>query len=96
MDSIKSIIGNKYQSNNDKLEFSFNEALKDETFKKVVSTIKLPKKEIMKHTSKIEDTVKELKNCSNCKNIFECKNSVLGHVYYPSSINDAVIFSNDP
>lgn len=96
MDSIKSIIGNKYQSNNDKLEFSFNEALKDETFKKVVSTIKLPKKEIMKHTSKIEDTVKELKNCSNCKNIFECKNSVLGHVYYPSSINDAVIFSYVP
>ena len=45
MDSLKNIIGNKYQSNNDKLEFSFNEALKDETFKKVVGTLKLSKNE---------------------------------------------------
>ena len=96
MDSIKSIIGNKYRNNNDNLEYSFNEALKDETFKKVVSTIKLPKKEIMKHTSKIEDTVLELKNCSNCQNIFECKNSVSGYVYYPSSINDSLVFSYVP
>ena len=96
MDSMKDLIKNTYRTNIDKLEYDFNKAMENEKFKKVVGTLKTSKKEIMKHTSKIEDTVRELNNCANCKNIFECKNMVEGYVYYPIVENDNVVFCYMP
>lgn len=96
MDSMKDLIKNTYRTNIDKLEYDFNQAMENEKFKKVVSTLKISKKEIMKHTSKIEDTVHELNNCANCKNIFECKNMVEGYVYYPIVENDNIVFCYMP
>lgn len=96
MDSMKDLIKNTYRTNIDKLEYDFNKAMENEKFKKVVGTLKTSKKEIMKHTSKIEDTVRELNNCVNCKNIFECKNTVEGYVYYPIVENDNVVFCYMP
>lgn len=96
MDSMKDLIKNTYRTNIDKLEYDFNQAMENEKFKKVVGTLKTSKKEIMKHTSKIEDTVRELNNCVNCKNIFECKNTVEGYVYYPIVENDNVVFCYMP
>ena len=96
MDSMKDLIKNTYRTNIDKLEYDFNQAMENEKFKKVVGTLKISKKEIMKHTSKIEDTVRELNNCANCKNIFECKNMVEGYVYYPIVENDNIVFCYMP
>jgi len=96
MDSMKDLIKNTYRTNIDKLEYDFNQAMENRKFKKVVGTLKTSKKEIMKHTSKIEDTVRELNNCANCKNIFECKNMVEGYVYYPIVENDNVVFCYMP
>ena len=50
----------------------------------------------MKHTTKIEDTVCELNNCANCKNIFECKNEVNGYVYYPQKNENDIEFCYIP
>ena len=96
MNSMKDLIKNTYRTNIDRLEYDFNQAMENEKFKKVVGTLKTSKKEIMKHTSKIEDTVRELNNCVNCKNIFECKNTVEGYVYYPIVENDNVVFCYMP
>lgn len=78
------------------LESSFDEALNDETFKKIVSKIKLPKDELIKYTSLIKDSSIELKNCAGCKNIMECKNNICGYVYYPDVEQDNLTFSYVP
>jgi len=96
MNGIKEILKDTYRTNQDKLEYDFNKAMEDSQFKKVVGTLKTSKKEIMKHTTKIEDTVSELKNCANCKNILECKNTVNGHVYYPVVEQDRLVFCYMP
>lgn len=96
MDNMKEIIEKKYYMNFDKLELEFNKSMEEDNFKKIVSSLRISNKELMKHTSKIEDTVMELKNCKKCKNILECKNNVEGHVYYPIIENDEIIFCYIP
>ena len=50
----------------------------------------------MKNTSKLENTVCELKNCSKCKALDACKNEIQGHVYYPTKVNDNIEFIYKP
>lgn len=96
MDSISKVINNKYRSYEDKLEYDFNKAMEDDKFNKVASSLKISKKEIMKHTTKIETTVSELNNCSKCKNLFMCKNAVSGYVYYPVVENEQLVMCYMP
>lgn len=96
MKEIKDVIQNNYRFNNIDLERNFDNEMEDDTFKKIVSKIKLPKDEIIKYTSLIKDSSLELKNCANCKNIMECKNSVVGHVYYPEAQEENIVFSYVP
>lgn len=78
------------------LELSFNEALKDEDFKKFVSKIKLPREELIKYTSQLEESFHEYRNCSKCKSIHECKNKVPGYAYLPKIVNDKLQFNYVP
>jgi len=78
------------------LEKNFNEAMKQENFKKLIEHVKLTKEEAMKKTSKLEDTVKELEHCQNCKGLFECKNSFLGHVSMPKKNEEGIYFTYAP
>ena len=96
MESMANIIKDKYHKVDDKLEHDFNIAMEDKVFNKVVKGLKTSKKEIMKHTTQIEETVLELSNCSKCKNILMCKNSVNGHVYYPDVVDDKVVMCYIP
>ena len=97
MKSLSETIKGKYFNDNHKLEENFDKLLREnDTFKKLVSKIKLPKEELMKYTSKLEDSTKELDNCKNCKNILECKNSYTGHVCYPDILNDNLVFDYIP
>ena len=96
MKDIKSMIKEQDRFLDTKLESNFDEACKDDTFKKIVSKCKLPKEELIKYTSLFEDSAHDLKNCANCKNILECKNTVTGYVYYPSIENDNLVFSYVP
>lgn len=96
MKEVKDLIVNRNPFSVNELESYFDESLEDNTFKKVVSKIKLPKGELIKYTSLIKDSCKELKNCEKCPNIMECKNTVTGHVYYPSVEQDTLVFSYVP
>ena len=96
MKGIKDVIQNNYRFNNIDLERNFDKEMEDDTFKKVVSKIKLPKEEMIKYTSLIKDSSLELKNCANCKNIMECKNGICGYVYYPSVEQGNLVFSYVP
>ena len=95
MKETKNII-NKYSFDRYELERNFDIEMEDETFKKLVSKLKLSKDELIKYTSRIKDASLELKNCANCKNIMECKNSICGYVYYPSVLQDNLVFSYVP
>lgn len=75
------------------LEEKYVLALKNPDFAYVVSKVDLPDEELMKHTSKIEASALELKNCKNCPGIDHCKNKVSGLVYYPSVENGRVRFN---
>jgi len=96
MKGVKNIIDDKYKLNNYALEMNFDKAMEDETFRKIVSKLKLSKETLIKYTSSIEDSARELKKCAKCKNIMECKNTVTGHVYYPNILQDNIVFSYIP
>ena len=83
----------EFQVKNKSLDFYYQEALKDERFLRLVKTLKVSDDIAKKYTSSLEDTVKELNNCSNCKGLFGCKNKVNGCVYYPKLVGDKLIFS---
>lgn len=97
MKSIGSVIKNNYYINTSKLEQDFNTALeKNSTFKKLVTKLNLPTTYLMKYTTKLEETSKELNNCKKCKSLLECQNSYSGHVYYPELLNDNLVFDYIP
>lgn len=65
------------------LEKNYNEAKKDDNFKKLVSRLNLSDEILMKYTSKLIESVEELKNCEDCPGLHMCKNRIKGFVYYP-------------
>lgn len=88
-------LGNKDKINKG-LNESFNEAKENPKFNKLVKTLKVTDEVAMKYTSKLEDTLEELDHCKECHGLFECKNRVEGHVYYPSNIDNKINFSYAP
>ena len=91
---IKDII--KKDKLNIDLEKNLDNALKDQEFQELVTKLKLKKKDLLKYTSKLENTAQELKNCQNCKGIFECHNNLEGHISYPKVIEDKIYFTYLP
>ncbi|MDD2434922.1 MAG: primosomal protein DnaI [Bacilli bacterium] len=61
----------------------FDLACENKDFSEFVSKIKLPKEELMKYTSLLEESMEEYNHCLNCKSIMECQNKVEGHAYLP-------------
>lgn len=78
------------------LEKNYEEASKDERFVKLVNRFHISKKEAMKKTTKLQDTIEELEHCQKCKGLFECKNSYLGHVSMPVKNEEGFYFSYLP
>ena len=97
MKSVGEVIKDNYYLNKSKLEEEYNNSLNNNpTFKKIVNKLKLPNNYLMKYTSKIEDSAKELDNCKKCKNLQNCKNSYQGYIYYPELLNDNLVFDYTP
>lgn len=87
--SNKKIIENSVDS-------ELRKALSVDEFNKLVSRLKVSKDEVKKNVTKINDTLDELKVCSECKGLYECKNKVSGHVFFPSVIDEKIRFSYTP
>ena len=66
------------------------------TFKKIASSLDLPKDTLIKETSKIIESSIEVDRCKKCKHLFECKNNVEGYVYYPINNNGIIEFCYIP
>lgn len=72
------------------LEDNLEEALKNPEFVKLVKKLNLTREEAMKKTTKLLDTVAELKNCQKCRGIFMCQNAYTGHVSCLEKNNEGV------
>ena len=82
-----------FKYNKTSLKESYINASKDTNFKKLVTRIKAKDDLAMKYTSKLEESVKELNNCSKCKGLEGCPNKVKGSVYYPSVNGNMISFN---
>ena len=82
-----------FKFNKTSLKESYIKASEDTNFKKLVSRIKAKDDLAMKYTSKLEESVKELNNCSKCKGLEGCPNKVKGSVYYPSVNGNMISFN---
>lgn len=78
------------------LEKSYQEALKKETFQNLVNKVKLPKEVLMKHTSTLEKSAEEYKDCLGCKSILTCPHEMQGYCYLPKITNGNLTFSYTP
>lgn len=97
MENLKEVVNGKYGSSFYKLESSFQKDYDDDMiFRHLANELDLPKETLMKYTTKLELSSKELHNCKNCKNILECKNEVSGYIYHPEKNMDDIEFSYLP
>ena len=78
---------------NNNLKRDYIKSLKDKKFLSLVNKFKLSEEIGMKYTSKLEHVIENLKNCENCKGLVECKNEVVGCVYYPKKNDDKLDFN---
>ena len=62
---------------------TYRKNLVDKTFSDLVIKNKIKEEVGSLYNYDLEDSVGELKNCSQCKGLFECKNKVMGHYLYP-------------
>ena len=91
MNSVVKELGFFYDENS--LVNAYKEALKDETFKEIIDNLNVERKELVKRTSTLEECTSELKNCKNCKSLFECKNKIEGYFYKPMVIDGILQFN---
>ena len=62
---------------------AYRDNLKDKVFSDLIIKNNIPEEVGMLYNSQLEDSVQELKNCHNCKGLYECNNKVTGHYLYP-------------
>src|SRR5574344_1802561 len=75
---------------------AYEEAIKKPEFKAIVKKANIRDEDIKKNVTKIEDTLNELKNCQDCKGLFMCKNSYEGHIIFPETRKNKLVFSYTP
>lgn len=69
--------------NKSELLKEYRDNLKDEDFASLVKRLKIIDKMGSNNNSLLMDSARELKNCRDCKGLYECKNKVDGHFLYP-------------
>lgn len=78
------------------LKKSFEEALKDDNFKQLVSKLKVSEEILIKNTSVLEECSKNYQTCLSCKSILTCPYVMKGYCYLPKIVENNLIFSYTP
>lgn len=86
----------KLDIRNQELEKNLNEAMKNKEFVELFASLKIPKKDLIKYTSKLEESVEESHRCKTCKGLFACQNNLNGHVIFPKKIANKIYFTYLP
>lgn len=93
MENIKDI---KKSSTLIDLKENFKENMQDKTFKELVTNLNIPDKIAILNSSAIMDSATELKNCANCRGLYECQNKVRGYYLYPRVTNNIIELGYTP
>lgn len=72
---------------------NFDKALENKDFKRLLKTIGASKEIAMKYTSSLESTIEELNHCKDCSGLIYCQNRLAGHVFYPETKGNQIVFS---
>ena len=56
---------------------NYLKAMENDEFRALVKSLNVDEKEIMKNTTKLEDTLEQLKRCKNCPGLAACKGKEL-------------------
>ncbi len=59
----------------------------------LIKKVDLTEEEAKQNLSSLQDTLKELDNCSKCPGLSKCSNHIKGYVYYPKKDESFVTFS---
>lgn len=94
MQNLKEMTKNELVQN--QLEKNFEDAMQNERFAFLTASLPVAKKELIKYTSKFENTCKELSHCENCKGLFDCSNALQGHISYPKMVSKKLYFTYIP
>lgn len=78
------------------LDEEFDEALKDEEFKKFVSNLKLKRETLKKYTSNLLESFKDYKLSTSNHHYFDCPTKLKGYIYMPKIVDDMLEFSYVP
>jgi primosomal protein DnaI len=78
------------------IEEEYSEALKDKEFTSLVKKLKIDDNTVKKNTVKLYDSLEELSHCKDCKNLYDCKNRISGHVLFPEMKESKLVFSYIP
>ena len=81
---------------NQNLEANYHEACHDEDFVSLVNQFNISKKEAMKITSRLQESIREKKNCKDCQGFFMCKNAYEGHFLFLVQKEERLYFSYYP
>lgn len=95
MKNTVELIPNKKDLDN-LIKKNFKLSMQDNNFANLCYRLNLSEDVLMKYTTKLEETVKELNNCKGCKGLGECKNQICGLVNFPSVIENNLSFSYMP
>lgn len=75
------------------LKREFTLATKDPNFVELCNKLEENEDVLCKYTSKLEECVKQINNCKNCKGLGQCKNPIMGYYNYPKVKNENIDFS---
>ncbi len=93
MEKIKISLNRKIEK---ELEKEYNQAIKNTEFNALIKKIGVKEDVILKNVTKIKDSICELNNCKKCEGLFQCKNKVEGHVYFPEKYEEKIKFNYVP
>ncbi len=93
MEGLKGIIT---KENEMSINNVYLNALKDKDFNAIVNKLKLNENIIKRNVTKIEDTINEIRTCKKCSGLYDCKNKVIGHVFFPENKEDTLQFAYTP
>ncbi len=79
-----------------KLKQSYMNACHDKDFQTYVNSLNAQEDVLMQYTTRLEDAVLEHQHCTTCAGLFECKNSVKGHVFSVLTKDNSLDFSYVP
>ena len=79
-----------------KIMKSFKLAMENKEFASLCYRLDINEKILMKYTTRIENTIKELNNCKGCPSLESCKNEYKGCVNFPEVNGESLVFSYIP